>query len=65
MKWKIGLLVMALTAGCVSGGSVTNNCAGWRPIYLTGATIDALTDDEARAILAHNEFGVKRKCWSE
>jgi hypothetical protein len=66
MKLRTGLLVSAmLVSGCVSGGSATNNCAGWRPILLTGATIEALTDDEAGAILAHNEFGVERKCWSE
>lgn len=61
MKLRTGLLVTAMLAsGCVSGG-----CAGWKPIYLTGPTIDALTDDEAQAILAHNQFGVAQKCWSE
>jgi Zn-dependent protease with chaperone function len=64
MRLRTGLLVTAmLVSGCVSGGGTMNSCAGWKPIYLSGPTIDALTDGEAQAILAHNEFGAARKCW--
>ncbi len=40
-----------------------DNCAGWKPIRLEAATIDAMTETEAQAILSHNEFGEARKCW--
>lgn len=38
-------------------------CAGWQAIRLDAASIDGLTDADARAILAHNEFGLARGCW--
>lgn len=40
-----------------------NACAGWEPIRLDAASIDGLTERDARAILAQNEFGVARGCW--
>ena len=56
------LLILILVSGCVSGGG-GSNCAGWEAIRLDGASIDGLTDRDARAILAHNEFGRARGCW--
>jgi hypothetical protein len=63
MKWKTGLLVSAmLFSGCAMTGS-GNACAGWKPIRLDAQTIDGMTEMDARAILAHNEFGLARGCW--
>ena len=62
MKWTIGLLLSGiLVGGCTTTGP--NDCAGWKPIRLAPATIDALTDQDAREILAHNTFGRERGCW--
>jgi len=30
---------------------------------VTDASIDAMTEEEAEDVLAHNEFGRKRGCW--
>lgn len=55
MKLKIVLLLsVTLVAACVRTGP--NNCAGWKPIILAPESIDGLTDQDAREILAHNEF---------
>ena len=68
MHWKPGmklttvLLVsgMLVTSCAPTGGS---SCAGWAAIRLDAASIDGLTDLDARAVLAHNEFGKARGCW--
>jgi len=55
------LLSVTLSASCtMTGGS---SCAGWEPLRLDAASIDGLTDRDARGILAHNEFGRARGCW--
>jgi hypothetical protein len=56
-------VAVLLGSGCVNGGGNPDQCAGWRPIILTGQAIDALTEDEAAEILAHNEFGAERCGW--
>ena len=64
MKSITGLLLMlTLSSGCVSVGTGSNSCAGFKQIRLTTATIDAMTEAEARDVLAHNEFGRARGCW--
>jgi len=40
-----------------------NSCAGWEAIRLDAASIDGMTERDARAILEHNEFGLARGCW--
>lgn len=55
------LLSAMLVSGCVIGGG--NSCAGFKPIILAGQSIDGLTDQDAREILAHNEFGKAQGCW--
>jgi hypothetical protein len=56
------LLIVTLSASsCATGPS--DGCAGWKPIRLAPSTIDALTDQDAREILAHNTFGRERGCW--
>ncbi len=63
MKWTIGLLLsVTLSSGCVMTGNA-DGCAGWKPIRLEAATIDAMTEAEARDVLAHNEFGRELGCW--
>ena len=51
-----------LATGCTPTGSV-DGCAGWKPIRLTDAAIDALSDADAADVLAHNLYGQKRGCW--
>lgn len=56
-----GLLLLAmLLAGCqsTSGGSY---CDIARPIRLSAGTVDAMSDREVEAVLAHNETG-RRLC---
>ena len=62
MKLKIALLLsLTLAASCTQiGGS---ECAGWKPIRLAPQSIDALTDQDAQEILAHNVFGRQQGCW--
>jgi len=63
MKSITGLIVTALLlTGCVSAGGGTN-CAGWDVIRLDAQSVDGLTERDARAILAHNEYGLARRCW--
>lgn len=63
LKYKVLLLFAMLfaVAGCVTTGR--NDCAGWKPIRLAPQSIDALTDQDAAEILAHNVFGRERGCW--
>ncbi len=64
MTWKIGLIAaVLLSSACVNGGGNPDGCAGWKPIILTDAAIEALSEDEAAEVLAHNEFGYERGCW--
>ena len=56
------LIVAALITGCGSDEAGTE-CAGWRAIRLDGVTIEEMTDRDAAAVLAHNEFGAARGCW--
>jgi len=55
------LATVTLMSGCVASGGA--DCAGWKAIRLDGASIDGLTERDARDILAHNEFGEARGCW--
>ena len=58
----IGMLALVtLTSACIKSGG--GDCAGWQAIRLDAASIDGLTDRDARAVLAHNEFGSARSCW--
>lgn len=57
------LLVMVLPGGSCMNGGAADPCAGWKPIILTDVAIEALSEDEAAEILAHNEFGYERGCW--
>lgn len=54
----IGLL--ALAACQTSGGTF---CDIAKPIRLSGATVDAMTDAEVNAALAHNERGARLCGW--
>jgi len=54
---------MMLVSGCVSGGSGKSSCAGFKPILMERASIDGLTQTDARAVLAHNEYGRARCGW--
>lgn len=61
-KWKTACLMsLILVSGCVPTGNAS--CAGWKQIRLDAASIDGLTDQDARAILAHNQNGLARGCW--
>ena len=57
------MLVVLLT-GCAMSGAGINPatiCAGWKPITVEQA--DSLTEETARLILSHNEFGRAQECW--
>ena len=60
----LGLLM--LLPSCVTNGLALDRatiCAGWEAIMLDPASIDGLTERDARDILAHNEFGLSQGCW--
>jgi len=61
MRLTAMLALVTLTSGCVSRGG--GDCAGWQAIRLDEASIAGLTERDARAVLAHNEFGRARACW--
>ena len=62
MKLKLMLIgLLTLSSGCVTSGG--DSCAGWEPIRLDAASIDGMTERDARDVLAHNEFGAARGCW--
>lgn len=55
------LSVALFVTGCAHGsGSV---CAGWQPIRPDKGETDRLSDNLARQIVAHNEYGVELGCW--
>jgi hypothetical protein len=61
-KWSAAsLLSVMLVSGCVTTGA--NRCAGWAPIRLSEQSATGLTEQDAREILAHNEFGLAQGCW--
>jgi hypothetical protein len=61
-RWRIGWLLSAtLASGCVTTGP--SKCAGWQPIRLSEQSVTGLTEQDAREILAHNEFGLAQGCW--
>ncbi len=55
-----GLLMLVASCAATGGGSA---CAGWQPIRLSEPTIDALSDQDAQDVLAHNRFGREIGCW--
>ncbi|MDW6020224.1 hypothetical protein SAZ10_00445 [Mesorhizobium sp. BAC0120] len=66
--WHILLVTAALvTLIVVAGCSPTARgsfCDIARPIRLSGATIDAMTDQEVAAALAHNRKGAALCSWN-
>lgn len=56
------LLIVSLLAGCqtTSGGTF---CDIAKPVRLSSATVDAMTDREVEAVLTHNETGRKLCGW--
>lgn len=65
--WRLAPLLLlsvsfAMMAGCVQQvRTVTDYCTPWKPIYV--AANDVLSDPTAKAILEHDETGVKLGCW--
>jgi hypothetical protein len=64
------LLLWASVVWCLTGCIATQaptpgmtNCAGWSPIRLTAADVDALSDGGVSQIVAHNRFGAARCGW--
>lgn len=51
-----------LASGCATTGPA-EVCAGWKPIRLDAQSVEGLTDRDAEAILGHNEFGKRIRCW--
>lgn len=51
---------MMFLSGCATSGNVIEN-PGFKQIVLSEG--DCLTEDTARKILLHNEFGEKLKYW--
>lgn len=63
MRSIIALLLIAMLAsGCATTGPA-EVCAGWKPIRLDAQSVEGITDRDAEAILAHNEFGQRVRCW--
>jgi hypothetical protein len=52
---------LALLTGCATNGPATDVCGPWRAIYVAKA--DSLTEDTARALLAHNRTGAALCGW--
>lgn len=74
MNWTLGLAASVLLAGCaascppaqppeiITKTRVADTACDWtRPIYLDKS--DVLSDDTAKAILAHNQAGAKACNW--
>lgn len=60
-KIALGASLMLL-AGCATNGPVqTDPCDAWKPIYV--GRDDSLTDETARALLAHNRTGAALCGW--
>lgn len=60
-------MMLMLLSSCTTGGSVRvidTACSWVRPVYLTRAEIDALSQTTQRAILMNNE-NWDRKCRQE
>ena len=60
-KGLSAVLIAVALAGCTTpkGGF----CAVASPLRLSAKAVDALSDDEARALLAHNRKGAKLCGW--
>lgn len=57
-------LALAALASCATSPSDT--CAGWKPIRLSGASIDYLAAKDPQALkslIGHQEFGKAMGCW--
>ncbi|UCI06242.1 hypothetical protein [Mesorhizobium sp. B1-1-8] len=58
-------LIIAAIAAALAGCSTAKGgfCAVASPLRLSGKIVDALSDEEARALLAHNRKGAKLCGW--
>jgi len=59
MRTTMLLLSLTLASGCAMTGPV--DCSAWRELRFSDPTINAMTREEARAVLAHNLTG-RRLC---
>ena len=50
-----------LLSGCSTNGRETDPCGPWRAIYVSKS--DVLSEDTARALLAHNRTGAALCAW--
>lgn len=57
------MALTVLASGCTTGLATETGCAAFRPIYLTGAEIEALTDESVAQVLAHNNTGARLCGW--
>lgn len=57
------MMLFALTfiTGCASKNNFS--CYGWAPIYLSEHDVDVISEELARDILKHNEYGRKTCSW--
>ena len=58
------LIVPASLVSC--GVTAIDGCAGWKPFRVAEASVGYLAQNDTaalKALIAHNEFGQKRKCW--
>lgn len=58
------LLLLSALASCAP--SASSECAGWRPITGSRASVEWLASNDAqflRAVIAHAEFGRAQGCW--
>jgi hypothetical protein len=62
------LTTLLAVASCAPGPTAAPvaaraDCAGWAPIRLSPADVDALSGEGVAQVLAHNRFGAARCGW--
>lgn len=59
----LAALALLILAGCMTTGKGSTFCDIARPIRLSAATIDAMTDDEVKQALSLNKKGARLCGW--
>ena len=61
MRTLLLIVLTTLLLSCAETGGA--GCDAWRPLRFSDAAIDAMTPEEARAVLAHNLTGRQLCGW--
>jgi hypothetical protein len=60
------ILLLALVPAASCAPVASDTCAGWKPVYLAGSTVDymAANDPEPlKVLIGNHEFGKTAGCW--